>query len=89
MQVTIEQQALEDFLLTQPALKAAASQLLNARTASTDTVALVLSQLTSKPPQDLWALMHADSTAAGKPGAKAAAAPAKPKPKAGVSALHP
>ena len=86
LQVTIEQQALEDFLLTQPALKAAASQLLTARAAPSDTVAAVLSQLTSKTPQELWAIIHADATPAGKPGAKPAAVPAKAKPKAGSAA---
>lgn len=78
--MTVEQQALEDFLLTQPALKAVASQLLVNRT---DMSANVLSQLTSKPAPELWALIHTDSAPAGKPGTKAPAAAVKAKGKAG------
>ena len=74
VQVTVEQQALEDYLLTDPPLKAAASQILSVRAASPDVVTQVLTQLSSKPPQELWTLIHADAAAGGKP---AKAAPAK------------
>ncbi len=84
VQVTVEQQALEDYLLSDPPMKAAASQLLSVRAASPDVVTQVLTQLSSKPPQELWSLIHADAAAAGKP-AKAAPvkAPAAVKGKAG------
>ena len=88
LQVTIEQQALEDYLLLDPTLKAAATQLLPERMAAPDIVTQVLSQLGSKAPQELWSLMHAEPPPACKP-AKAApakgAAAAKSKP--GVPAL--
>ena len=74
LQVTVEQQALEDYLLLEPALKAAATQLLPERLAAPDIVTQVLSQLGSKPPQELWSLMHSEAPPAGKP---AKAAPAK------------
>ncbi|KAL0048239.1 hypothetical protein WJX82_010821 [Trebouxia sp. C0006] len=74
IKVTVEQQALEDYLLLEPPLKAAASQLLSVRAASPDIVTQVLTQLSSKPPQELWSLIHADAAAGGKP---AKAAPAK------------
>lgn len=84
MQVTVEQQALEDYLLSQPSLKAAASQLLSARAASTDVVTGVLTQLSSRPPQELWGLIHADAAPAAKPGKAAPAkAPASAKAKPG------
>ena len=81
----MEQQALEDYLLTDPAMKAAASQLLSIRLASADTVTQVLSQLGSKAPQELWNLIHMDSAPAGKGAAKAPAAkgPATTKGKPG------
>lgn len=84
VQVTVEQQALEDFLLSDPPLKAAASQLLSVRAASPDIVTQVLTQLSSKPPQELWTLIHADAAAGGKPvKAASAKAPAAVKGKAG------
>jgi len=84
VQVTVEQQALEDYLLSEPPLKAAASQLLSVRAASPDIVTQVLTQLSSKPPQELWSLIHADAAAAGKPAKAAPAkAPAAVKGKAG------
>ena len=72
--MTVEQQALEDYLLTDPAMNAAASHLLATRLASADTVTQVLNQLGSKAPQELWTLIHADSAPAGKGAAKAPAA---------------
>ncbi len=81
--MTVEQQALEDHILTEPSLKAAASQLLQARAASPDTVTLVLSQLSSKPPQELWSLTHADAAPAGKAAKAPAKAPAAGKGKTG------
>ncbi len=84
VQVTIEQQALEDYLLSDPPLKAAASQLLSVRAASPDIVTQVLTQLSSRPPQELWSLIHADAAAGGKPAKAAPAkAPAAVKGKAG------
>lgn len=84
VQVTVEQQALEDYLLSEPALKAAVSQLLSVRAASPDIVTQVLTQLSSKPPQELWTLIHADAAAGGKPAKAAPAkAPAAAKGKAG------
>ena len=84
-QVTVEQQALEDYLLSEPSLKAAASQVLSARAAATDTATLVLTQLTSKPPPELWSLIHADAATPGKSGKAAPAkAPAPAKGKAGM-----
>ena len=84
-QVTVEQQALEDYLLSQPSLKAAASQVLSARAAATDIVTLVLTQLTSKPPPELWSLIHADAATPGKSGKAAPAkTPAPAKGKAGM-----
>jgi len=74
VQVTVEQQALEDYLFSDPPLKAAASQLLSVRAASPDIVTQILTQLSSKPPQELWSLIHADAVSGGKP---AKAAPAK------------
>ena len=82
--MTVEQQALEDYLLSEPPLKAAASQLLSVRAASPDVVTQVLTQLSSKPPQELWSLIHADAAAGGKPAKAAPAkAPAAVKGKAG------
>ena len=85
MQVTVEQRVLEEDLLTEPAIRAPASQLLASRTASADTVTQILSQLDTKPPQELWTLVHADSGPAGKGPSKAAAAkgPAAAKGKPG------
>ena len=79
VQVTVEQQALEDYLLSDPA-----SQLLSVRAASPDIVTQVLTQLSSKPPQELWSLIHADAAAGGKLAkATPAKAPATVKGKAG------
>ena len=88
LQVTIEQQALEDYLLSEPTLKAAAAQLLPVSLTATDTVTLVLTQLSSKSPQELWSLMHTEAAATGRPSKAAAAkAPAAAKGKPGAC-LH-
>lgn len=82
--MTVEQQALEEYLLLDPALRTASSNLLAGRTASADMVSQVLTQLSSKSPQELWNLVHADAAAAGKGAAKSASAkaasPTKSKP---------
>lgn len=70
----MEQQALEEYLVIEPALRIASSHLLGGRTASADTVTQVLSQLSSKSPQELWTLIHADAVPAGKSAAKSASA---------------
>lgn len=90
LQVTIEQQALEDYLLTEPALKTASSHLLAGRTTSPDIVTQVVSQLSSKAPQELWTLIHTDAVPAGKAAGKTAAAkaPAAVKGKPGSSAPY-
>ena len=70
----MEQQALEEYLLMQPALRTASSNLLASRTASADMVTQVLTQLSSKSPLELWTLIHIDSAPAGKGTAKSASA---------------
>lgn len=72
----MEQQALEEYLLLHPALRTASSNLLAGRTASADVVSQVLTQLSSKSPQELWSLVHAEATLAGKGAAKSASAKA-------------
>jgi len=65
-------------------LHIAALVLLSVRAASPDIVTQVLTQLSSKPPQELWTLIHADAAAGGKPAKAAPAkAPAAAKGKAG------
>lgn len=90
MQVTIEQQALEEYLLTEPTLKTASSPLLAGRTTSADIVTQVVSQLSSKGPQELWSLIHAEAAPAGKAAAKCSSAktPAAVKGKSGSCAAH-
>ena len=70
----MEQQALEEYLLADPALRTASAHLLAGRTASADMVTQVLTQLSSKSPQELWTLIHADSAPVGKGAAKSASA---------------
>lgn len=81
LQVTVEQQALEEYLLLDPALRTVSSNLLAGRTPSADMVPQVLTQLSSKSPQELWSLVHADAAPAGKAAAKSASAKAAAAPK--------
>ena len=88
--MTIEQQALEEYLLSEPALRTASASLLADRTASADIVTQVLSQLSSKGPQELWSLIHAEAAPTAKGAAKYVAAKpaAATKGKPGSYAAH-
>lgn len=88
--MTIEQQALEEYLLSEPALRTASASLLADRTASADIVTQVLSQLSSKGPQELWSLIHAEAAPTAKGAAKSVSAKtaAATKGKPGTYAAH-